>query len=311
MDNLPGFFEQFRATYEATRDANGDVADSAQPNHYAALGVTPESTENEIKKAYRNIARSTHPDKHSGQEGSFVAASAAYEVLSSPRRRHQYDVSIMGVQGDGASGSRGDAAMVTLTIPIGDVYRTTRRTVRYDCRSTSGVGRARVEEIVIPRGTADFDRLRFSGLGDEIQTGVHGDLIVVVRHRTGRAYQVENSDIRTHVTVTLRQALCGEPFAVRRPDGTLIAASAPHGTVLTPGSWWKLSGHGLPEGKTGACGDLLIHCQVTMPSALDEQAIEMMRRALPQGPPCDAGIEVTALPVTGPMPDKESGCPIQ
>lgn len=61
---------------------------------YAALGVKKTATEAEIKKAYRKLVRTSHPDINPddpGAEARFVKASAAYELLKDPATRARYD----------------------------------------------------------------------------------------------------------------------------------------------------------------------------------------------------------------------------
>lgn len=59
-------------------------------NHYDSLGVPPDATPDQIKRAYRGKARETHPDK-GGDAEEFAAVAAAYDVLSDPARRLLYD----------------------------------------------------------------------------------------------------------------------------------------------------------------------------------------------------------------------------
>ena len=62
--------------------------------YYDALGVKPTASELEIKKAYRKLAITTHPDKNPGDEGAharFQAIGEAYQVLSNDTLRKQYD----------------------------------------------------------------------------------------------------------------------------------------------------------------------------------------------------------------------------
>ena len=61
---------------------------------YKALGVTPKSSDAEIKKAYRRLAKKYHPDRTGGdkaKEQRFKDISAAYQILSDPAKRSRFD----------------------------------------------------------------------------------------------------------------------------------------------------------------------------------------------------------------------------
>ena len=63
-------------------------------NLYDALGVAKNASQDEIKKAYRKLARQYHPDRNPGDssaEEQFKGVQAAYDVLSDPEKRKQYD----------------------------------------------------------------------------------------------------------------------------------------------------------------------------------------------------------------------------
>jgi molecular chaperone DnaJ len=58
---------------------------------YESLGVSKNATQDEIKKAYRKLVREVHPDKNPGNEERFKEVQGAYDVLSDPDKRKQYD----------------------------------------------------------------------------------------------------------------------------------------------------------------------------------------------------------------------------
>ena len=59
-------------------------------NYYIILGISTESSQDEIKSAYRRLAKEFHPD-HSGQSSPFLNIQEAYSVLSDPVQRRSYD----------------------------------------------------------------------------------------------------------------------------------------------------------------------------------------------------------------------------
>src|SRR3954447_14055962 len=63
------------------------------PDHYKTLGVDKKASQEEIKKAYRKLARQYHPDTNSdtGAEARFKEISEAYDVLGDPEKRKKYD----------------------------------------------------------------------------------------------------------------------------------------------------------------------------------------------------------------------------
>ncbi|MEH6780272.1 MAG: molecular chaperone DnaJ [Rhodoglobus sp.] len=79
-------------------------------DHYEALGVAREATPEEIKKAYRKLARELHPDVNPSADASerFKTVTHAYDVLSDPQQRQQYDMGGSGGFGGGGNFGFGD-----------------------------------------------------------------------------------------------------------------------------------------------------------------------------------------------------------
>src|SRR6476619_767946 len=78
----------------------------AEKDYYDILGVKKNATDEELKKAYRTLAKKFHPDRNKGNkeaENKFKEISEAYAVLSDKEKRDQYDR--LGREAFGAGGS--------------------------------------------------------------------------------------------------------------------------------------------------------------------------------------------------------------
>lgn len=69
---------------------------ASKPDYYVVLGLFRDATQEEIKRAYLEAAQRLHPDKNvaAGETELFLDAQQAYEVLSNPKRRSQYDATL-------------------------------------------------------------------------------------------------------------------------------------------------------------------------------------------------------------------------
>jgi molecular chaperone DnaJ len=131
-------------------------------DHYEVLGVSRDASPEDIKKAYRRLARELHPDVNSGEDAAerFKHVTHAYDVLSDPEQRRRYDMGGAGAFGGGFSGEgfggfgdifetffggggarqgrprsrreRGQDALVRVTLQLGDVIFGTHRDIEVD-----------------------------------------------------------------------------------------------------------------------------------------------------------------------------------
>lgn len=208
-------------------------------DYYSTLGVKRDATDDEIRKAYRTLARSTHPDidKTSGAADRFKQISEAYEVLKDPATRKRYDEL-------GANWKEGQE----FTPPPGYDFagggprpRGPRRTTR---RTTADTG-----------GFEGFSSFFESMFGDRYGGGF--DFEAQSAPRQGQS-------IEAQMSIELEDALKGAKRTIRLqsedPDAPprTIEVTIPPGT--TSGTVMRLRGQGAP-GQAGP-GDLLLHVDI-------------------------------------------------
>ena len=130
-------------------------------DHYEVLGVDRSATMDEIKKAYRRLARELHPDVNPGAEASekFKLVTHAYDVLSDAQQRQQYDLGPQAGFGGGGGNFGG----------FGDIFETF-----FGGSQTRGPRSRRVRgQDALVRGEVDLDEIIFGTTRDiEVDTAV-------------------------------------------------------------------------------------------------------------------------------------------
>ena len=120
-------------------DAEVSAKDYVEKDYYASLGVAKDADAAAIKKAYRKLARDLHPDKNPGNaeaEARFKEVSEAYDVLSDPAKRKEYDEartlfgSGFGGFNPGAGGGAGGEHALRHVRPVRQPHQRSRRRAR-------------------------------------------------------------------------------------------------------------------------------------------------------------------------------------
>jgi DnaJ-class molecular chaperone len=90
--------------------------------HYETLGVSPDATDEEIKKAYRKLVMQHHPDR-GGDPEKFKEVQNAYEILSDPDRHHESDFPFRNMFNTSVSTNRPPKQYeYTINVPMADAY---------------------------------------------------------------------------------------------------------------------------------------------------------------------------------------------
>ncbi|MFI7606992.1 molecular chaperone DnaJ [Micromonospora sp. NPDC049366] len=158
--------------------------DWIEKDFYAVLGVDKAASADEIKKAYRKLARESHPDYNPGDpkaEERFKAASEAYNVLSDPGRRREYD-EMRSLFGSGAfrRGARGSGQPGGMPFDVSDLFGGGRPGGAGDGRF-GGTGFTDLFSSIFSGGQAGQATARGPARGRDVETEVALDFDDAVR----------------------------------------------------------------------------------------------------------------------------------
>jgi curved DNA-binding protein len=219
------------------------------PDHYSTLGLDQGCTDAQIRSAYRLLAKQHHPDVNGGSRAAVAqtqALNAAYEILSDPARRRDYDRELMArSKTTPRTGKASPSITKEVHLRLEEfLHGTTLEVTVNDPGNRTG---AENHELVVPPGTAPGTRLRLARSGG-------GFVIVRIKARPDFRFRVRGSDVRCDLKISLQRARQGGPETVRGLTG-LVRVTIPRG--VGRGEILRIPGEGLPKPRGGR-GDLLV-----------------------------------------------------
>jgi DnaJ-class molecular chaperone len=135
-------------------------------------------------------------------------------------------------------------------------------------------GRVETLAVKIPAGISEGKKIRLRGKGEPGPGGAAGDLLITVHVAPHPWFTRKGNDLEVRVPVTLAEAALGAKVDVPTPRGT-IALTIPPGS--SSGRKLRVKGHGV-AGRNGEKGDLYAEVQIVLPSPLDQQCVEEIRK---------------------------------
>jgi DnaJ-class molecular chaperone len=256
--------------------------------------VKPDASPEEIKKAYRKLAKKYHPDSTGGdkaKEDRFKEVSTAYDILGDPDKRAKYDAmkrqGFPGMGGDGGGGGAG------VPFDLGELFAQMFGGAAPSARAGGGGGGAgpRVQYKVYstqsgPGGGGIRGDFFGGGGGFEMPFGSPFDFAAEdeprarrpseperppeqkIRLSDGQAAVQKGLDVHSDVRLQIDQAVLGTVASVATLDGR-ASVKIPPGT--SSGVKLRLKGKGA-VGPGGRRGDHFVTVQIEVPKQLDEEA---------------------------------------
>ena len=271
---------------------------------YQELGVARSASADEIRRAFRKLAKQHHPDANPGNkdaEERFKRISAAFDLLGDADKRKKFDAGEIDAdgretmrgfsgnpfqQGGGFRGHPGGFEDVDLGDILGEMFGgrgarggfsqrggDVRAGLEIDLEEAIAGGKKRIAfadgrtlDVTIPKGATDGQVLRLKGQGAPGRTGA-GDALIELAIRPHPIYRREGDNLVMDLPVTAPDAILGGKVEAPTPEGP-VTLSIPPGS--NSGSTLRLKERGMP-GARGQRGDLLARLVVTLPDRPDAE----------------------------------------
>ena len=274
-------------------------------DYYQTLGVSENASPDDIKKAYRSLANKHHPDK-GGDQAKFKDISVAYENLSDPQKKSEYDQQRMyggGPQFHFNTGGGFDpfGNMFNQQSPFGDIFGNMRgahpsmrrnRDLNIQCQITlldSYLGKqleasfklpsGHNQNVVInvPPGIVHGDTIRYSGLGDDSNRQMpRGNLNVTVIVVPDPKFSRNGDDLYTTVSISPIEAMIGCRKTIKTITGTTIDLEIRAG--VETGVEFASHGNGFPNVNTGVKGRFVGVVNIRTPKVTNPSIIAELTR---------------------------------
>ena len=282
--------------------------DLYEKDFYKTLGIDKKAGPDEIKKKYRALARELHPDKTKGdaaKEEKFKGISEAYEVLSDPKKRAEYDEARslferggfraptggQNFQGGdfsdmfgggnpqdifsnlfGGGGRRGPRKGQDLQTEATITFRESIFGTNLDLRLGTDRGAAQNITARVPAGVNDGAKIRVKAKGSPGEAGP-GDLFILLHVKAHPLFARKGENLTLTLPITFAEAALGADVKVPVLSGdevtVRIAPGTPSGRTL------RVKGRGITKG--ASTGDLLVTVDVQVPQRVDGKALDALK----------------------------------
>lgn len=224
---------------------------------YEILGVQPGATPDEVKTAYKNLAKKHHPDK-GGDPEKFKEINNAFERISNPDKNtnaEAFDDMARQFFGAGSPFSffhpnpRMFKQVVDVRVHLEDLYRAKKLRVNN-------------QDIVIPANCPLHKEIPVPGT----------NIILMVRHNKHPVFDVESHSYNLvyKQSISLCEALLGFQCKLKHPNGTMMFIKSPPNKVITNNMVLRAKGKGIPTLR-GVLSDLLVMFEVEIPTNVDKE----------------------------------------
>ena len=268
---------------------------------YFVLGVGKNSSDSDIKAAYRKLAKEHHPDK-GGSHEKFAEINAAYDSIkdADARAKLAEEQSFQRYQSNKSqqdpfanfndlfaqhfggqnpfrdntinfrTGPRNQDINITYSVDLEDVFNCAKKNLNINLPN----GTQRAVTIEIPKGVTHGTQIRYQGFGDNTYQGKPGNLLVTFQLKSHPKFRVEEYNVILPLQLSLKEALFGAEKVVETLDKRQLKLHIKSGTQI--GTRLRIPEGGLPQ-PNKPNGNLYIEVSVIIPNLTEEDLDKTVR----------------------------------
>lgn len=256
-------------------------------DYYTTLGIAKTASPDEIKKAYRKLAMTHHPDR-GGDEITFRNINEAYNILKEPDSRRQYDMpktNFSFTPEDFAHSNqfsdftnirrtpRNQDVSITVKLDLKDIIIGKSLIIQYTLNS----GRHETVTIDVPAGARHSDTIQYHGLGNDMHPqNPRGNLKVTVQVAKSNEWDREGDHLITKKSINVFDLLLGCVIIVKTLDNKTIELKIPAGTKVE--QVFSIPGYGIPNINNKKRGNVYVTLDVRIPLITDDTVINEIKQ---------------------------------
>lgn len=261
---------------------------------YKTLELEKSATDEEVKKAYRKLAMKYHPDRNGGDDSMFKEIVEAYEILTDPKKKSQWQSygqfnggsyqfdeqffeEFLKAQGfsdmfnsryDHSQNTKRRNITAQIQISLEEAYFGTTRELRVGMKTVS---------VNIQAGIMNGQRLKLKGLGQRGPSeDLNGDLILTVIVLDHSEYMIDNRGLHKIHKIDVFDAILGGKSMIEVFDKK-INFTIPKGTQN--GAVLRIQGKGFPVyNQPGKFGDVYVNVLIELPKNLNQNEISLFNK---------------------------------
>ena len=288
-------------------------------NLYKILQINSNSSQEDIKKAYRKLAMKWHPDKNINnkinEKKKFKDINKAYDILSDPQKKKNYDM--YGEEGldnnfttfnnpenifnhffgkennffnnfeqkqkhysNPVSNTINMDVFVTLEELYTGIVKKLKITRKIYNTPISFKKEKEIINLNIKKGYKSGTKITFKRKGNQIYNMLPGNICFIIKEKKHSIFSRDNNNLIVNKEIDLKEALVNYLIEIPFLDNTYIREKIGNNLVIYPGYKHIITGKGMPDSKTSKYGNLYIYFKIIFPKKLSQYQKKLIKSIL-------------------------------